>query len=124
MKSLVLRTFKKKEKLQPAIAAWRNMAREDGASPLDLFFGRRQRHRLPMPTGIKHLRKSIEARDRAHARSTENRNKGTKQLSTITTDKPALLLDAHSGKWDKRVIIKLVNPSGLSYMVEDQAGNL
>ena len=74
--------------------------------------------------GIKHLKKSILARDRAHAQSTINRNKGTRQLSTIRTGEPALLLDAHSGKWDKRVIIKSVNPSGLSYMVEDQAGNL
>ena len=48
MKSLVTRTHTAKENLTEAIAAWRNMARSDGKSPSQIFFGRRQKHALPL----------------------------------------------------------------------------
>ena len=40
----------KGEHLPHALASWRNMIRQDGTSPAQLFFGRRQRlglHMLP-----------------------------------------------------------------------------
>ena len=40
MKSLVTRTHDAKENLVEAVAAWRNMARSDGKSPSQIFFGR------------------------------------------------------------------------------------
>ena len=48
MKSLVLRCKAKGENLSHALAAWRNMTRQDGTSPIQIFFGRRQRLGLPM----------------------------------------------------------------------------
>ena len=36
------------ENLPEPIAAWRNMARSDGKSPSQIFFGRRQRHALAL----------------------------------------------------------------------------
>ena len=48
MKSLVLRCKAKGENLLHALAASRNMTRQDGTSPAQLFFGRRQRLGLPM----------------------------------------------------------------------------
>ena len=43
IKTLITRCHMLDENLQLAIAAWRNMARADGVSPSQLFFGRRQR---------------------------------------------------------------------------------
>ena len=48
IKTLIIRCHKLEENLQLAIAAWRNMARADGVSPSQLFFGRRQRQQLPL----------------------------------------------------------------------------
>ena len=48
IKTLITRCHKLDENLQLAIAAWRNMARADGVSPSQLFFGRRQRQQLPL----------------------------------------------------------------------------
>ena len=54
MKSLVLRCKAKGENLSHALAAWRNMTRQDGTSPAQLFFGRRQRLGLPMLPELLH----------------------------------------------------------------------
>ena len=48
MKSLVLRCKEKDENLSHALAAWRNMIRQDSTSPAQLFFGRRQHLGLAM----------------------------------------------------------------------------
>ena len=42
MKSLVLHSKSTGENFHHALAAWRNMTRQDGTSPAQLFFGRRQ----------------------------------------------------------------------------------
>ena len=42
MKTLVISCKTEKESLTKAIAAWRNMTREDGTTPSQLFLGRRQ----------------------------------------------------------------------------------
>ena len=48
IKSIITRCNKEGENLKLAIAAWRNMARTDGVSPSQLFYGRRQRQLLPL----------------------------------------------------------------------------
>ena len=48
LKSLVLKCNEDKTNLQSAITAWRNMAREDGITPSQAFFGRRQKQNLPL----------------------------------------------------------------------------
>ena len=48
MKSLISRCISAKESIPLAIAAWRNMARDDRYLPSQLFFGQIQRQRLPM----------------------------------------------------------------------------
>ena len=47
MKSLVIKCKEDKSDLHYAISAWRNMAREDGITPSQAFFGRRQKQNLP-----------------------------------------------------------------------------
>ena len=48
LKSLVIRCQASKENLRRAVATWRNMAREDGISPSQAFFQRKQRQSWPM----------------------------------------------------------------------------
>ena len=62
-----------------AIAAWRNMARDDGHSPSQLFFGRIRRQRLPMLAAqTDNGSKCIESKDAISKASTESRNSKTK----------------------------------------------
>ena len=48
IKAIITRCHKEGESIKLAIAAWRNMARTDGISPSQLFYGRRQRQLLPL----------------------------------------------------------------------------
>ena len=48
MKSLVIKCKEDKSDLHSAISAWRNMAREDGITPSQAFFGRRQKQEVPL----------------------------------------------------------------------------
>ena len=48
LKSLVIKCKDSGEDLKCAISAWRNMAREDGITPSQAFFNRRQRQVLPL----------------------------------------------------------------------------
>ena len=66
LKGIVIRCTEKGENIHQAIAAWRNTARQDGSSPAQLFFGRRQRLGLPL------LPQHLEI---AHSRDPEGRNK-------------------------------------------------
>ena len=66
MKSLILRCVDRKENLSIAIAAWRNMARADGASPAQLFYNRRMKQLLPiLPAQAENVRAHDEAAERA-----------------------------------------------------------
>ena len=82
MKSLVTTCKMQKESLTRAIAAWRNMTREDGTSPSQLFFGRRQKQILPMlPGSLAPSKQDIMARDKISAAKTKYRNLHTKHYA-------------------------------------------
>ena len=66
LKGIVLRCTERGENIHQAIAAWRNTARQDGSSPAQLFFGRRQR--LGLPLLAQHL-------EETHLRDPDGRNK-------------------------------------------------
>ena len=73
MKYLILRCIWAKENIPMAIAAWRNMGRDDGQSPYQLFFGRIQRQRLTMlASQITNGLKCIKGKDTHSKASTNN----------------------------------------------------
>ena len=71
LKSIVLRCTEKGENIQHAIAAWRKKSRQDGSSPAQLFFGRRQRLGLPL------LQSHLEEN---HLQNTDAKNKKATRL--------------------------------------------
>ena len=67
LKGIVLRCTERGENIHQAIAAWRNTCRQDGTSPAQLFFGRRQRLGLPLLTQhLEAIRRGRE-KQRSHA---------------------------------------------------------
>ena len=78
MKSLILRCAVRKEELNIAIAAWRNMARADGVSPAQLFYNRRMKQLLPiLPAQAENAKIDVRARNEAAKRAERNSNKCT-----------------------------------------------
>ena len=125
MKSLVSRCSRAGQPLHQAIAAWRNMAREDGYSPAQLFFGRRQRQRLPCtPSHCLLETPHMEARDELAKQQTAARNERTKDYTQLQLGDRAWLQNPVSGKWDTQVEIDSVRPEGHSYTVRTPEGKL
>ena len=80
LKSIVLRCTEKGENIQHALAAWQNMSRQDGISPAQFFFGRRQRFGLPL------LQHHVEGN---HLQNTDAKNKETTRLHNKADVDPA-----------------------------------
>ena len=125
MKSLVSRCSRAGQPLPQAIAAWRNMAREDGYSPAQLFFGRRQRQRLPCtPDHCLLETPRIEARDNLARQQAAPRNERTKDYRQLAIGEKALLQDQITGKWDTQVAVESIRQDGQSYSVRTTSGKI
>ena len=126
MKALVIRTKKLGENLRQAIACWRNMKRQNSTSPAELFWGRTQRHRLPMHNGNQHpdnKSDGLARTDNLHSKQVKVRNLHTAAYLPLRPGDTALVADGNSGKWTKEVSIISTNPSGKSYQVQDSRGH-
>ena len=82
MKSLVERCKERDENLDEAVAAWRNMTRNDGTTPAELFYGRKLRQTLPMLPITQWTDHDVSSRDATHARQNELRDRNTCLLYT------------------------------------------
>ena len=77
IKAIITRCHKERENIKLAIAAWRNMARTDGVSPSQLFYGRRQRQLLPL-TGE-------QAKTQASSTAAETKQREIRNVQEINT---------------------------------------
>ena len=119
MKSLISRCTRAKENIAMAIAAWPNMARDDGISPSQLFFGRIQRPWLPMLNRqTKNGSKYIESKDALSKASWESRNSNTKEYTTLPSGSFALMQCHISKKWERAVHIIWARDNVASYVVK------
>ena len=118
IKSIIMRCNKEKEDLKLAIAAWRNMARTDGVSPSQLFFGRRQRQLLPL-TGeqARSQASSTAGKDKRAGDSERFRNKHTKSYTELHSGDSVWMQHHISGKWDTQVQVIRKRRDGNSYVV-------
>ena len=88
------------------IAAWSNMARDNGQSTSQLFFRRIQRQRLPMlAKQSNNGSKCIESKDTVSKARTESRNSKTKDYANLSVGSLALMQCHISKKWEKTVQI-------------------
>ena len=101
------------------------MAREDGYSPAQLFFGRRQRQRLPCtPSHCLLETPNIHARDSLARPQAAPRNERTKTYRQLSIGEKAWLQNQITGKWDTQVEIESVREGGQSYTVRTSGGKI
>ena len=116
IKSIITRCNREGENLRLAIAAWRNMARTDGISPSQLFYGRRQRQLLPlMGEQAKSQVSSTAGRDKTAGNSERLRNKHTTNYTELHKDEKVWMQHHITGKWDTSVQVIRERKDGNSY---------
>ena len=104
--------------MKQAIAAWRNMARTDGISPSQLFYGRRQRQLLPlMEEQAKSQVSSTAGRDKTAEDSERLRNKHTTNYTELHKDEKVWMQHHITGKWNASVQVIRKRKDGNSYVV-------
>ena len=106
MKAIVTRCNKLGEDTETAIAAWRNMLRTDRNSPSHLFFGRRQRQRLPVTQEHTQMHSyDISSKDKLARESEKKRNAHTRQLGELYAGERVRMQNHIDNKWDRHVTI-------------------
>ena len=123
MKSLVLRCKATGENLSHALAAWRNMIRQDGTSPTQLFFGRRQRLGLPMLPELLH-QSAIDPSscDSLHKERIADRDLHTVSLHDFRVGDRVWMQHHATKKWYKTAIVSEVRHGGQAYLVKVDSG--
>ena len=99
------------------------MARADGTSPCQLFYGRRLRQQLPMTR--EHLDtqpQDTDGRDKTTRRAEKYRNAHTTKKQDLRPGQIALMQNHLSGKWDRQVEVIRKREKGDSYDVRTDAG--
>ena len=123
MKAIVTRCSKMEEDIETAIAAWRNMLRTDGNSPSQLFFGRRQRQRLPVTHEHTQIRSyDISSKDKIARESEKRRNAHTRQLDELHPGERVRMQNHIDNRWDRQVTIINKREDGNSYNVRGDNG--
>ena len=124
IKAIITRCSKEGENIKLAIAAWRNMARTDGVSLSQLFYGRRQRQLLPL-TGeqAKSQASSTAGRDKTAGDSEQLRNRHTKEHTELHNEDKVWMQHHITGKWDMTVQVIRKRKDGNSYVVSAPDGN-
>ena len=103
-----------------AIAAWRNMARPDGASPAQLFYNRRMKQLLPiLPAQAESEEIDIRVRDEAAERAEKNSNKCTdpREHAKFKPGERVTVQDPASKKWSTTAIVLEEREHGNSYVL-------
>jgi hypothetical protein len=125
---LLLQKFKTNwEDFQSSLLEWRNTPKNDGFSPAQWIFGRRQRTKIP---GIPHLYHRIETERIREHEEKRNINKEkeksrfdqkAKELPKLTTGDKVLIQDPKSRKWDEEGLV-IARENERSYLVQRSNG--
>ena len=113
------------ESLEAALLEWRNTPRTDGFSPAQLFFGRRQRTRLPtLP--LHHLPvdtdEAEQAREDAAERSFAYANLHTQQQQPLEAGQAIVVQDPKTGRWTQNAHVLEERAHGGSYHIQTEEG--
>ena len=123
MKSLVLRCKSKGENFAHALAAWQNMVRQDGTSPAQLFFGRRQRLGVPrLPELLLQSQINPSTRDSLHKERIADRDLHTVSLPDFNVGDRVWMQHHATQKWYKTANIIEIRHGGRAYLVKDDSG--
>ena len=120
MKSLVLRCKSKGEIFNHALAAWRNMTRQDGTSPAQPFFGRCQRLGLPMlPNLLVQSKIDPSTHDSLHEERIRDRDAHTFCLPDFNVGDRVWMQHHATKKWYKTACIIEIRHGGVPYPYMD-----
>ena len=98
------------------------MTREDGTSPSELFFGRRQKQLLPMlPSKLVTGKQDMKNRDKLSADKTKYRNLHTRQYAPFNIGDKVWLQHHDTKDWYTQATI--ISPrAGGSYIIKTDSG--
>ena len=116
MKSLVERCKEREENLEEAIAAWRNMTRNDGTTPAELFYGRKLRQTLPMLPITEWTDQDVSSRVATHTRQAELRDRNTAKFKQLKPGQRVLVQHHVSKDWTIKGTITATRQDGYSYI--------
>ena len=99
------------------------MARTDGQSPSQLFFGRRQKQQLPMISAQSSRgNRDLSGRDKTAAAAEKHRNAHTHDLGELQPGTKVRMQHHITNRWDKCVTVESRRPNGHAYTVRGENG--
>ena len=104
-----------------SLYAWRNVPRQDGYSPAQLLFGRRQLTGLPMlpcQFNLYDVKSAQNAKDNAFNSSAKVFNQHKLNLPQLLPGDNIVIQHPKTGLWDQNGSILSIRPDGLSYCVK------
>ena len=125
VKYLLLKTDKAKEDFEYALHSWRNTPREDGTSPAQIMFGRRQNTHLPT-LDVHHepinFEEAMTAKQRKSDANKRIHDKTAVSLTELKLQQTCLMQHHVTGKWDTLVTVTDRIPNTESYIVKSRSG--
>ncbi len=117
VKYLLKKTLKRKEDFRSALLEWRNCPRKDGISPAQMFFGRRQRTKLPQGSRDS-VSDSLTVGEMSEKRDTERQkqraahNRGATSVAELLAGDRVWIQDPGTKKWCQQGTISGILPTG------------
>lgn len=124
-KNLIKKCHGNYQNFKRSLLEFRNTPRQDGYSPAQMMFGRRQRTRLPaLPQAYDPIDWEIAEEKRAMGREKmkENHDKSAKSLQPLNIGQKVRLQNPLSKIWDKTGTINDVRQNGRSYEIQLKSG--
>jgi transposase InsO family protein len=121
VKRLLAKTTGEKSSFTAALFAFRNTPRQDGHSPAQMLFGRRQRGRLPvLDVSMQQADTGQAARERAAVKrkSAASHDESARSLPAFSAGQQVYVQDPKTSKWDTVAVIVGAHYGGRSYDIE------
>ena len=119
-KHLLLKCNNNFKIFQRSLHEYRNTPREDGFSPAQMMFHRRQKGQLPcLPKSLEmiDIRPGVERREHGRKTTKENFDKRTKILPNLEIGDEVFIQSPFTNKWDVQGTVITVRNDGRSYEV-------
>ena len=119
VKTLLKKCLAEKQDFATALTEFRNFERQDGFSPAEMMFGRRQRTTLPtLPPKLIDRKAAESARDSTRQRTNAHHDKTAQTLPPLVIDQPVHVQDPRNKRWDAKGIVIAIRESGRSYLID------
>ena len=114
-----------RESAGKALYSWRNVPRNDGYSPAQLLFGRKQKTSLPVlekKYEMYDISEAKQAKDKSFTKSANYYDQNKIDLTQFSVGQKVVIQHPKTGKWDQSGVIVGMRPDQLSYSVKCEDG--